>query len=268
MHIRSSGQYYGAKKVDYKIGGISLSEYQYHASGTPWHYHEHPYFMYVLQGNMTDISASGKSLIPAGSLIFHNWQDPHLNEKKSTLARGFHLELDRTWFDEYKLDINLWEGSQILERPQLHHLLGKIYYEFKKQDAYSKVAIELLVFQLCEQVDFSYYKKTKKEPSWIKMLKEILHDQSEDLSLKYLAQQLGVHPVHLSRTVPTYLDANLGEYIRQQKIKRAFNYLVDPSLSLSQIAYECGFVDQSHFTRVFKTYFGQTPRMFRDRLIA
>jgi len=266
MRIRSRGEYYGSKKQAISYGGIAMSEYQYFDPDTPLHYHENPYFMYVLKGNMTDLSTYGKRLIPQGSLIFHNWQDPHINEKKSSIAGGFHLELDRSWFEERKLDINLWEGSRILERPHLHHVLGKIFYEFKKQDEFSELAIELLVLQLCEQLESDNTPSIKKEPSWIGRLKEIVHYDTEQLSLNYLSNQLGLHPVHISRAIPIYLDTNLGEYIRQQKIKRAFSHLNDPQLSLSQIAYECGFTDQSHFTRVFKTYFGLTPRRFRQGL--
>lgn len=265
MNISTRGQYYGDKKLQLNFEGGILSEYTYHADSTPWHYHENPYFMYVLEGNMMDINASKKSKIPAGSLIFHNWQDPHLNEKKSKRARGFHLEFDRSWFDEKQLGINLWEGSQVLENPALHHVLAKIYYEFKTKDQYSTLSIEFLLLHLCEKIDQSQIVPYKKEPPWIKQLKEIIHGDTNQLSLQYLSEQLGVHPVHISRSIPQYFNHSLGEYIRQQKIKRALNFLYDPSWSMTQIAYECGFSDQSHFTRTFKSYFGKTPGVFRNQ---
>ena len=73
--------------------------------------------MYVLDGHMTDINKKRKALIPLGSLVFHNWKDQHLNEKKSRKAGGFHLELKRSWFEDKKLDMHLWPGSQVLEDP-------------------------------------------------------------------------------------------------------------------------------------------------------
>lgn len=266
MNISGRAQYYGNKKLELDQEGIVLSEYNYHDPCTPWHYHENPYFMYVLDGNMSDVNHKGRTKVPVGGLMFYNWQEPHLNEKKSTLGRGFHLELDRLWFDHHKLDINLWEGSQKVEHPELHHLVGKIYAEFRNKDLYSKVSIELLLLQLCEQMDQTNAPAYKSIPPWIKVLQEIVHHSNEKLSLHYLSDQLGVHPVHISRSIPLYLNQSLGEYIRGQKIKRSMGYLVNPTLSLTQIAYECGFSDQSHFTRTFKNYFGCTPGAYRYQL--
>lgn len=267
MNIRGRAEYYGNKKIEFDREGIVLSEYSYHEAGTPWHYHENPYFMYVLKGDMTDVTRKGTTQVAPGGLMFYNWQEPHLNEKKSSSdGRGFHLELERKWFDNHKLDIDLWEGSQKVEYPRLHHLIGKIYAEFRMQDIYSNVSIELLLLQLCEQMDLPSNLNYKSPPMWIKHLQEIIHYSDEKLSLKYLSEQLGVHPVHISRSIPIYLNQSLGEYIRGQKIKRSVRYLVNQSLSLTQIAYECGFSDQSHFTKTFKNYFGCTPKIFRCQL--
>ncbi len=266
MNIRSRAQYYGQKNIEFDIEGIVLSEYSYHDPNTPWHYHENPYFMYVLEGNMLDVNHRGDTNIPTGGFMFYNWQEPHLTEKKSRKARGFHLELERTWFDNQKLDINLWEGSKNVENPRLHHLVGKIYAEFRAQDIYSNVSIELLLLQLCEEMNKNENPNSKEAPPWIKHLQDIIHHSHEKLSLDFLSKELGVHPVHISRSIPVYLNQSLGEYIREQKIKKSIGFLVDPSLSLSEVAYECGFSDQSHFTRTFKSYFGYTPKVFRYQL--
>ncbi|MEM6376456.1 MAG: helix-turn-helix domain-containing protein [Pseudomonadota bacterium] len=37
---------------------------------------------------------------------------------------------------------------------------------------------------------------------------------------------------------------------------------------MTQIAYECGFADSSHFSRWFKERFGETPRRYRQRRMA
>ena len=267
MKILSSGKYYGDKKIEYKFNGIILSEYNYHKPRTPWHFHENPYFMYVLEGIMTDVNKHRHSKIPAGSLVFHNWQEVHMNEKVSKFGRGFQLELDLQWFETKKLDVDLWEGSKVLKNPLLHHLLGKIYYEFKIYDAYSEMAIELLLLQLCESIETGFLDEQIKKPPWIASLKDLLHHTTDNLSLKYLSEQLGVHPVHISRSIPNFLGCNLGEYLRRQKIKNALNKLLNDKHSLTEIAYSCGFSDQSHFTKTFKNYFGKTPKKFRRGLL-
>ena len=106
----------------------------------------------------------------------------------------------------------------------------------------------------------------KYEPSWVESLREVLNEEPEDLSLTKLSKKVGVHPVHISRDFPRYFGGSLGEYLRQQKIKQAIGFIMKGKHSLTDIANMCGFSDQSHFTRTFKTYFNQTPRSFRKQL--
>jgi AraC-like DNA-binding protein len=266
MKILTKGTYYGEKKLELDNKGIVLSEYNYHLPETGQHYHENPYFMYVLQGNVKDINKKGTSLCPSGTFLLHNWNEQHSNTKESSIARGFHIEFERKWFEQNKLDVDLWEGSRVLENPTLHHLLAKLYFEFKCQDSFSESTIDLLLLQLCEATQSSNIVNHNKQPSWIPKLQDILHENNEDISLQSLSETLGVHPVHLSRAVPKYLKTTLGDYIRRQKIKRAFGLLTSTTFSLTEITYICGFSDQSHFTKTFKMYFQKTPKEFRVQL--
>jgi len=267
MKILSKGTYYGEKRLQLENKGIILSEYDYHMPRTDWHYHENPYFMYVINGNVYDVNKKRKTVCSSGSLLLHNWNETHYNTKESDFARGFHIEFERKWYEQKKLDVDIWEGSQMIENPAMHHLLGKIYYEFKCPDKYSEVSIDLLLLQLCETSQSNELELFKKRPSWIEPLKEILHSESEvTMSLKMLSDELGVHPVYLSRAIPKYFSTTLGDYIRQQKVKTAMAYLLDSPYSLTEITYLCGFSDQSHFTRTFKSYLGITPSAYRSKL--
>ncbi|QHI35002.1 Bifunctional transcriptional activator/DNA repair enzyme AdaA [Kordia antarctica] len=265
MKILSKGEYYGSMNFEQEINGIILSEYDYSASKTAWHYHENPYLMYVLGGNLVDINKKQKTNCSTGHLLLHNWDEPHFNEKHSSDSRGFHIEFERTWFKQKQLDVALWEGSQLIENPKSHHLLAKIYFEFKCQDLYSNVSIEVLLFQLCESIASEKIIKSAGEPLWMNTLRDILHQNHTTLSLKYLSNVLGIHPAHISRAIPKYLKTTLGDYTRQQKIKVAITHLLNSKLSLTEIAYASGFSDQSHFIRVFRIYIGMTPSQFRNK---
>ncbi len=267
MKTLTLGNYYGKKKQELIFDSMVLSEYDYLISRTDWHYHENPYFMYLLEGDLYDVNKKGKTICPSGSFLLHNWQEEHYNAKESLNARGFHIEFKRVWFDRNKLDVNLWEGSQLIENPQLHHLLAKLYFEFKCQDEFSKTTIELLLYELCEKLDNKNKAMFASEPSWIAPLKELLHDGTMPLSLDFLSKELKVHPVYLSRSIPKYLGTTLGDYMRQQKIKKALNYMLNPKLSLTEITYACGFSDQSHFTKTFKLYFNKTPKGYRKEIL-
>lgn len=72
MKILTTGKYYGVKKSEINLNGVILSEYDYLVPRTDWHYHENPYFMYILKGDLFDINKRLKSNCPSGSLVFHN----------------------------------------------------------------------------------------------------------------------------------------------------------------------------------------------------
>ncbi|MEM1257614.1 MAG: helix-turn-helix transcriptional regulator [Bacteroidota bacterium] len=268
MKILTKGQYYGIKDSEQSFQGIHLSQYDYATGGkdsrTDWHYHENPYFMYVLDGHMKDCNRKIKSLCPAGSLMFNNWQEAHYGSRHSETAAGFHLEFEKSWFKEKDIDIRMLEGSQLIEQPQVHVLFAKLYQEFMLSDSFSKVTIELLTVQISDALSHLRNRGTnQKVPPWVEHLKELLHFETSDLSLDYLSKQLGVHPVHISRAAPKYLSVSLGAYIRQQKLKKAIPLLLNSNHSLTAIAYDTGFSDQSHFNKVFKTYFNVNPSHYR-----
>lgn len=266
MEILPKGKYYGSQASEWSVNGILLSQYNYTVDETDWHYHENPYFMFVLRGNMIDCSSRIKTLCPAGSLMFNNRQEVHCGVKHSRKAAGFHLEFEQSWFRNNGIQLNLLEGSRFIENPQIHFLFAKLYREFLLPDSYSQVSVEALLLQICDTLNATSQVNHKSIPSWIFRLKELLHDDPTDLSLKFLSNRLGVHPVHISRTVPKYLSTSLGAYIRQLKLKKAIPLLWNSKYSLTQIAYQSGFADQSHFNRVFKSYFNMNPGLYRENI--
>lgn len=265
MKILTEGTYYGSMHAELKINGIIFSEYNYLIDKTDWHFHENPYFMYVLQGDLYDVNKKQKSICPSGSFLLHNWQEPHYNSKESNQAKGFHIEFDKEWFKKNNIDLNLWQGSQHIKNPKLHHVLAKLYAEFKYTDAYSQISCELLIAELCDNIEKEKIYLFENNPLWLSTLVEIVHHSKEPINLKSLSQQIGIHPGHLSRAIPKYFATTLGNYIRQVKIKQATHLMLSTKTPLFDISYQCGFADQSHFSRTFKRYMGTTPKDFQRK---
>ncbi len=63
-----------------------------------------------------------------------------------------------------------------------------------------------------------------------------------------MATIIGVHPVTISKYFPRYFSCTLGEYMRKLKIEKSLSLIKSPGNSLTNVAYACGFFDQSHFT--------------------
>ncbi len=74
---------------------------------------------------------------------------------------------------------------------------------------------------------------------------------------------MGVHPVHLARTFRRVHRMTFAGYVRQVRIEFARRELAVSGAPLGDIAVAAGFCDQSHFSRLFKRYTGQTPAEYR-----
>jgi AraC family transcriptional regulator len=72
-----------------------------------------------------------------------------------------------------------------------------------------------------------------------------------------------VHPVYLARAFRRHYGTSIGGFMLQCRIRLAMRRLATSADSISQIALECAFADQAHFTRLFRREAGMPPGQFR-----
>ncbi|MDX3913946.1 MAG: chromate resistance protein [Pseudosphingobacterium sp.] len=110
-------------------------------------------------------------------------------------------------------------------------------------------------------------KNNQKIPDWARELKEIIQDQIDtNLSQRVLSKELDISPSYLSRIFSKYFEnMSFGEYVRKQRIEKAKELMQSNHYSLTEIAFLCGFSDQSHFARIFKKETGTNPSEYRKK---
>jgi AraC-like DNA-binding protein len=55
-----------------------------------------------------------------------------------------------------------------------------------------------------------------------------------------------------------------GRWLLDRRLERSAQLLTTTNLSVTDIVFECGFEQPSHFSRAFKTKYGRTPSEYRD----
>ena len=95
------------------------------------------------------------------------------------------------------------------------------------------------------------------------VLQYISEHFTEPLTLESISRAMGLSRIHLSHIFSQQLHINFRQYINTLRIDRARTLLHDPSYSISQVAYQCGYGNQRTFHRAFLAQCGMTPSQFR-----
>lgn len=260
-----NGEFFGQTNETLHFGGVTITDTEYTHPFVDWHYHENPYFTFLLQGNMTEGNKKEVYDCTAGTLLYHHWQDSHYNTKPDVFTRGFHIEISEDWFEKFQLLKDKTEGSFNIKNPTVKLLMYRIFNETKSIDSSFEISVDQTLLNIFHEIAGSKNNK-EKNPHWVKQIDEILHEAfKEKLNLSDLAKIVNIHPIHLSRDFPKYFHCTLGEYLRKLKVENSLKILNEFD-SLSEVALECGFSDQSHFIRCFKENIGITPLKYRNIL--
>ncbi|OBQ56407.1 helix-turn-helix domain-containing protein [Tamlana sp. s12] len=87
----------------------------------------------------------------------------------------------------------------------------------------------------------------------------------EMISIKTIAEAFYMSPNYVSLFLKKHIGISVQQYVIQTKIDMAVRLLKQPNLSISGIAEKLGFVDASHFNRLFKKYKGVNPSEFKKQ---
>lgn len=77
-----------------------------------------------------------------------------------------------------------------------------------------------------------------------------------------LEDYTGYSRMHTFRIFQKWFGVNPSEAILFKRFEMALKQIHDSKENLTQIGLNCGFYDQSHFTRVFKNFAGMTPKQY------
>lgn len=96
------------------------------------------------------------------------------------------------------------------------------------------------------------------------LAKEILLDNIEgDVSISDVAEACNLSRSYFIRAFRETTGMTPYQWLLNERVNRARALLRASNTSLAEVAFTCGFADQSHFTRVFSAIVGATPGNWR-----
>ncbi|WP_156440342.1 MULTISPECIES: helix-turn-helix domain-containing protein [unclassified Burkholderia] len=96
------------------------------------------------------------------------------------------------------------------------------------------------------------------------------HLLEPDLGPDRICKEIGISRSSLYRLFESTTGAGVSHVILQKRLRRARSALADPTslrARIGEVARRHGFVNEKHFSRVFKAEFDCTPREMQDRAV-
>lgn len=263
MRVLQTGEFLGRNTFSRELNGMVVSKTVYQGGVfSGWHAHVNPHITLVVRGRMSETRDSGHQESGPGELVFYGENEVHKNGVPPFGSMNLNLEWNPAFLRQQELsEADL--RAALRWNPAARFLVLKIFCEASSGDAYSHETIRMLFRDL---VHFQRRKRLREQcPPWLKAVRDRLHDQWDGWpTLAELAQAAGVHPVTISKHFPKYFACTLGGYLRKLKVQRALAMInATPEISLTEVAFACGFSDQSHFIRTFKQETGCLPGQYR-----
>ncbi|WP_339741656.1 helix-turn-helix domain-containing protein [uncultured Maricaulis sp.] len=252
-------------------GGGTCARLSYYARGgsMPAHHHGVHQFSCLLAGEFLEAHAGCEREIgqpsvgvkPAG-LEHHNQYGPN-----GALILSINLEPDR--LDEYLPGRSIdwrWQAGVMTGRDR-HSAMTLAALPHGSDAEAETIICDLLAVMTPQGGPRSDAWPRPAVPGWLIRARDALRDSATAPDLKCLADEAGVHRVHLSRAFRDRFGVPPSLYRRRCRLAGAIADMLQGA-SLADAAHGAGFADQSHFTRLARTETGYSPHRLRTLLAA
>lgn len=99
----------------------------------------------------------------------------------------------------------------------------------------------------------------------IKVIYEFIQENySSKITLSEVSELINMSPVSFNRFIKKRTGKTFVEYVNDTRIGFASRWLIEEKLSITEIAYKCGFNNIANFNRIFKKNKKCTPSHYRE----
>lgn len=156
--------------------------------------------------------------------------------------------------------------------PVVLHLTRAIEPALQRPAEANRLFVDHIMSALCVHILGAYGRPLERSdtsgnglaPYQLRRAKEMLSSRLDgEMTIAEIARSCNLTPSYFARQFAMSTGLLPHRWLLHQRVERAKQLLRNSDLTLSDIAHDCGFSDQSHFTRVFGRLTGATPRSWR-----
>lgn len=94
---------------------------------------------------------------------------------------------------------------------------------------------------------------------------EFSHNYDRPIKISDIGRTVGLHPDYANAIFKKAFGCTLSRYVAEERIGHVKRKLILTDMSITQIAFDCGFNSISRFNSTFLDICGQTPRHYREQ---
>lgn len=258
------GEWYGTTERTQTIGGVHLSIVRHdRAVSIGVHEHTLSYFLLPFAGGYRETRDRVTIEYDPFSIVFHPAGFIHCDEMPGP-EKFFAIEFEAEWQSRigHLFDLSAWRFE--LQHGEAVWLAIQLLQRFLDDELDDQFEVDAIVSEMLG-IALRLVDRDRPQRAWVNEVKLLLRTHhAERVSLEELGARVGVHPAALSRGFRLDEGITVSDYLARARVQAACRLMTDVGLSLADVAVACGFADQSHLTRVFKSLTGSPPGVFRD----
>ncbi len=238
----------------------------------PMHIHREAELFYQKEGeNTVNISGIEHTLKP-GELAIAFPNEPHSYDH-GEVDRHITLIFDPDFcpdfalvFKHYRPEFPFLDVSDA--PPDLRVTLEMLYAlcaEGMPDGKLLKGYLSIILFRIMEQLPLLSEENYQKRDLTSKVVSYVMQNYQSPISLDHVAGALGVSKYEISRVFSGKIKMGFNQYLNRMRLEQAVYALVCTELSVTEIAFSCGFESLRTFYRAFSEQYHLSPLAYRKQ---
>jgi len=254
----------------------------------PAHRHNYIEIMYVCQGTITHLIDGQELTMQAGDLLLLNQHVKHGIKKAEfddvainfiALPDFFDIPLQMLRKENAIADflINIFrqynhvshyllfqlKNEKTIEN-LIENMIRTILYDGVNEDAINQYSMGLIFLYLLEHLDrLTQNSSQNYNDVVLNTVTRYIDNHYQTAALSDLANEFHLPLSSLSKMIKQHTGVTFQELLIRKRCQKAAMFLLETNLTIEEIAETIGYENHSYFYRLFKKYYGMTPRKYR-----
>lgn len=260
----------------------------YHVDGEhpqyemPYHWHSEYEIIRILQGEVIVFIDQVEYNCGVGDIIFINSGSLHSALPKNCVYECIVFDMNmllrnndvcKYYIDQF-IDHTKYVEQHITNNQNYKNVIWDLFDDMQQRYEGFELRVKGLLYEMLgiimkEQLfmeDILQKPSNYKSIIRLKNVFEFIEESySSTITLDDLSKTAGMSSKHFCRFFKEITHKSPMNYLNYYRVERSCYHLINSDMSITDIAYSCGFNDFSYYIKTFKRYKGETPNSYRKK---